>query len=123
MKAAAGEGSAGGYLAHISDTVTATDEKVDQLLDQQATLIAILTRLSEDLRTQSEMLAEILGAATGDPGPSPVAEALIALNDAVRENTEAVAGMADNLAALPAEFADTIAQAIGATPATAPTRE
>jgi uncharacterized coiled-coil protein SlyX len=123
MTATAKEGNVGGYLAHISDTVTATDEKVDQLLDQQATLVAILTRLSEDLRTQSEMLAEILGAATGDPGPSPIAEALVALNDAVRENTEVVANMADTLAALPAELADAIVRAIGDMPAMASTRE
>jgi ABC-type transporter Mla subunit MlaD len=110
------DGKFGGLLAHISDAVTATEEKVDQLLEQQGTLVAILTRMSEDLRAQSEMLAEILGAARGDPGPSPIEEALVALEKAVAANTDAVAGIADELAAMPADLAGAITAAIGGAP-------
>jgi hypothetical protein len=114
MTTATMPGAEGGFLAHISDTVTATDEKVDQLLERQDTVIAILTRMSEDLRAQSEMLAEILGAALTDPEPSPVALQLMALTAAVNENTTAVVEMAEDLASIPSEIGDAVAEAIGA---------
>ena len=104
--------SEGGYLAHISDTVTATGGKIDQLLERQEVLIAVLTRMSEDMRTQSEMLAEILGAASSDPEPSPVAELLAQLTAAVNENTRAVAEMSEELAEIPAEIGDAIVTAM-----------
>jgi hypothetical protein len=85
MATATSPSSEGGFLAHLSDRVTSVDERIDRLLELQDAVLAILTRMSEDLRAQSEMLAEILGAARDDPGPSPVSVLLKVLT--VNENT------------------------------------
>jgi len=105
-------GTEGGYLAHIADTVTAAEAKLDRLMDRQEALILAIASMSEQLRTQSEMLAEILGAAQADPEASPVAELLAQLASAVNDNTTAVAQMSEELGAIPDEIGEAIAAAI-----------
>ena len=69
----------GAYLAHLADTVTAIAEQLGEQREVQQNMLTVLNDLLEANLAQSEMLADILGAATQDTGPSPVAEALQAL--------------------------------------------
>ena len=78
----------GAYLAHISDTLTAIAEQLDEQREVQQNVLTALNALLETNRAQSEMLAEILGAATQDAGPSPVAVALEALAAQIRKMDE-----------------------------------
>jgi hypothetical protein len=78
----------GAYLAHLSDTVTAITEQLDEQREVQQNVLAVLNHLLETNRAQSEMLAEILGAAAQDARPSPVVEALEALVTQVEQMNE-----------------------------------
>jgi hypothetical protein len=69
----------GALLAHISDTVTAFAEGLEEHRQVQQNILTVLDALLETSQAQSEMLAEILGAASQEAGPSPVAQALEAL--------------------------------------------
>ena len=69
----------GRTLAHLADTVTVIAEQVTEHGEVQRNILAVLNELLETNRAQSEMLADILGAASQEAGPSPVAEALEAL--------------------------------------------
>ena len=66
-------------LAHMADTVTALVEQLAEHREVQQNILAVLNKLLETSQAQSEMLAEILGAASEEAGPSPVAQALEAL--------------------------------------------
>jgi hypothetical protein len=69
----------GAHPAHLSDTVRSIAEQLDEQREVQQNILTVLSHLLETSRAQSEMLADILAAATQDVGPSPVAEALEAL--------------------------------------------
>lgn len=69
----------GAQLAHIADTVTEIAEELAEQKDIQANVLVVLNALLETNQAQSEMLSEILGAASQEAGPSPVAKALEAL--------------------------------------------
>jgi hypothetical protein len=96
----------GALLAHIADTVT-------EMCAEQTTMLAVLARLVEIGETQTEMLTEILGAAHQEPGPSETTRLLAELVLAVQENTAAVAGIAEQMASLPAEISAEVADALG----------
>ncbi|MBB3175226.1 hypothetical protein FHR90_003080 [Endobacter medicaginis] len=91
----------GAYLAHISDTVEAN-------ANQLGTIVEILRVMVDTQGAQSEMLAQILGAAIAPPGPSPVAEALRALAERVDANTAAIGEMAAVMEGLPAAIGEAI---------------
>ena len=91
----------GAYLAHISDTLTAIAEQLDEQREVQQNVLTALNVLLETNRAQSEMLAEILGAATQDAGPSPVAVALEALATQVRQMDENQTSLIALVAELP----------------------
>lgn len=105
-------GAESGYLARVADTVAAIEGKLDRLLDRQESLIVAIASMSEQLGTQSEMLAEILGAAQAEPEESPVAELLAQLAAAVNDNTRAVATMFEELGSIPDEIGEAVAAAI-----------
>jgi hypothetical protein len=94
----------GAHLAHISDTLTAIAEQLDEQREVQQNVLTVLNVLLETNRAQSEMLAEILGAASQDAGPSPVAVALEALAAQVRQMDE----NQTSLIALVAELPDAV---------------
>jgi hypothetical protein len=75
----------GAHLAHIGDTVTAIAEQLEEQRGVQQTILAVLNELLAVNRAQSEMLADILAAASEEAGPSPVAQALEALSARVRQ--------------------------------------
>jgi hypothetical protein len=69
----------GAHLAHIGDTVTAIAEQLEEQKGVQQTILAVLKELLAANQAQSEMMADILAAASEEAGPSPVAQALEAL--------------------------------------------
>lgn len=69
----------GALLSHIADTVTMIAEGLEEHREVQQNILTTLNALLETNQAQSEMLGEILGAASQEAGPSPVAEALEAL--------------------------------------------
>ena len=91
----------GAYLVHLSDTVTAITEQLDEQREVQQNVLAVLNHLLETNRAQSEMLAEILGAAAQDAGPSPVAQALEALAARVQQVDENQTSLIALVAELP----------------------
>ncbi len=88
-------------LAHIADTVTAMAAQMEEQREVQQNVLAVLGCLLETSRAQSEMLADILGAATQEAGPSPVAEALTALVEQVRQLDENQTALIVHLTELP----------------------
>jgi hypothetical protein len=91
----------GAHMAHLSDTVTAIAEQLGEQLEVQQNILAVLNVLLETNQAQSEMLADILGAATQDAGPSPVAQALGALAVQVQQMDENQTGLIARVAELP----------------------
>ena len=89
------------HLAHLSDTVTALVEQLGEQREVQQTILAVLNELLETNRAQSEMLADILGAATQDAGPSPVAGALEGLAVQVQQMDENQTSLIALVAELP----------------------
>lgn len=75
-------------LAYLADTVATLAAQMTEQGDVQRNILAVLNALLETNRAQSEMLADILGAASQETGPSPVAEALEALAAQVRHMDE-----------------------------------
>lgn len=69
----------GALLSHIADSVTTIAEGLEEHREVQQSILTVLNALLETNQAQSEMLAEILGAASQEAGPSPVAQALEAL--------------------------------------------
>ena len=92
----------GAYLAHLSDIVTAIAEQLGEQREVQQNMLTVLNDLLEANLAQSEMLADILGAATVDNGPSPVAEALQALAAQVQQMDETQTSLIARMAELPA---------------------
>ena len=88
-------------LAHLSDTVTAIAEQLGEQKEVQQTILAVLGQLLETNQAQSEMLSDILGAASQDVGPSPVAQALEALAAQVQQMDENQSGLIERMAELP----------------------
>jgi len=91
----------GAYLAHISDTVTAVAEQLEEHRGVQQNILTVLNQLLETNQAQSEMLAEIMGAASQEAGPSPVAQALEALAATVERLAENQATLIAHVAELP----------------------
>jgi DNA repair exonuclease SbcCD ATPase subunit len=91
----------GAYLAHISDTVTSIAAQLDECKEVQQNMLAVLGQLLDVNQTQSEMLAEIMTAASQDAGPSPVGEALEALATSIRELDEHQALLITHVTELP----------------------
>jgi len=91
----------GAQLAHLSDTVTALAEQLAEHREVQQNILAVLNALLETNQAQSEMLADILGAATQDTGPSPVAQALAALAAQVQQMDENQTSLTAQVAGLP----------------------
>ncbi len=73
------------YLAHIADTVTAIAEQLEQHREVQQSILTVLNELLAVNQAQSEMLADILAAASQEAGPSPVAEGLAVLAARVQQ--------------------------------------
>jgi vacuolar-type H+-ATPase subunit I/STV1 len=88
-------------LAHMADTVTALVEQLAEHREVQQNILAVLNKLLETSQAQSEMLAEILGAASEEAGPSPVAQALEALAARVQQMDENQTSLIALVAALP----------------------
>jgi hypothetical protein len=91
----------GAHLAHLSDTVTAIAEQLGEQREVQQNILAVLNALLETSQAQSEMLADILGAATQDAGPSPMAQALEALAAQVQQMDENQTSLIAQVAELP----------------------
>jgi hypothetical protein len=85
----------------MADTLTAISEQMGQHKDVQQNILAILNHLLVIGQAQSEMLAEILGAASQDAGPSPVAEALETLAAQVQQMGENQTSLIALVAELP----------------------
>jgi hypothetical protein len=91
----------GAYLAHISDTMTELAEQLEEHRGVQQNILTVLNQLLETNQAQSEMLAEILGAASQEAGPSPVAQALETLGAIVERLAENQATLIAHVAELP----------------------
>ena len=65
---------------------------------RQAAYEQVAHRILGTLEVHTEMLAAVLKAATVEPGPSPVAEALTALLAATQEQTQLLIGLPHALA-------------------------
>jgi CII-binding regulator of phage lambda lysogenization HflD len=91
----------GAHLAHLADTVTALAEQLAEHGKVQQNILTVLNALLETNQAQSEMLADILGAASQDTGPSPVAEALEALAAQVQQMNENQTSLIAQVAELP----------------------
>ena len=91
----------GPTLAHLSDAVTAIAEQLGEQKEVQQTILTVLGQLLEANQAQSEMLSDILGAASQDVGPSPVAEALEALAAQVQQMDENQSSLIVRMAELP----------------------
>ncbi len=88
-------------LARLCDAVTAIAAQQGEQREVQQNMLAVLHALLETNQAQSEMLADILGAATLEAGPSPVAEALETLAAQVRHLDETQTGVIAQLVELP----------------------
>jgi hypothetical protein len=91
-------------MAPIADSVTAITEQLEQHREVQQSILAVLNELLAANQAQSEMLEEILAAASEEAGPSPVAEALVVLATRVRQMEE----NQTNLIALVAELPEAV---------------
>ena len=91
----------GAHLAHLADTVTALAEQLAEHREVQQNILAVLNALLETSQAQSEMLADILGAASQEAGPSPVAHALEALAAQVQQMDENQTSLIAQVAELP----------------------
>ena len=88
-------------LAHLADAVTALAEQLAEHREVQQNILAVLNALLETSQAQSEMLADILGAASQEAGPSPVAHALEALAAQVQQMDENQTSLIAQVAELP----------------------
>jgi hypothetical protein len=91
----------GAHLAHLADTVTALAEQLAEHREVQQNILTVLNALLETNQAQSEMLADILGAASQEAGPSPVAQALEALAAQVQQMDENQTSLIAQVAELP----------------------
>jgi len=91
----------GAQLAHLAGAVTALAEQLAEHREVQQNILAVLNALLETNQAQSEMLADILGAASQEAGPSPVAHALEALAAQVQQMDENQTSLIAQVAELP----------------------
>jgi hypothetical protein len=91
----------GAFLSQMADTLTAISERMGEHKDVQQNILAVLNHLLVTSQAQSEMLAEILRAASQDTGPSPVAEALETLAAQVQQMGENQTSLIALVAELP----------------------
>ena len=89
------------HLAHLADTVTALAEQLAEHREVQQNILTVLNALLETNQAQSEMLADILGAASQEAGPSPVAQTLEALAAQVQQMDENQTSLIAQVAELP----------------------
>jgi hypothetical protein len=91
----------GAYLAHISDTVDIIAGQLGEHREVQQNILSVLGHLLETNQAQSEMLGDILGAASQEVGPSPVAAALTDLATQVQQMGESHATLIGLVSDLP----------------------
>jgi hypothetical protein len=100
----------------IAEAVTGLREDMAQLRESQGNLLAGFNLMLDTLGAHTEMLAEILGAARQEQGPSEVAEALEQLTAAVQQNNDTIEALGTVLTALPGEIGAEIVRAGTAPP-------
>jgi hypothetical protein len=88
-------------LVQIAQAVAALGKQLAEQGEVQKNMLAVLESLLETNQAHSEMIADILGAATQEPGPSPVADALAAVVAQVQLLNENQAAMIAQMAGLP----------------------
>jgi hypothetical protein len=86
---------------NMDDTMSSISAQIADMHELQRNMLTVLTLLLETNEAQTEMLADILKAASEEPGPSPVAEVLSALVAAVDRLTENQATLMTYVAELP----------------------
>jgi hypothetical protein len=86
----------------MDDTIPSISERIADLQAVQQNMLTVLNLLLETNEAQTEMLADILAAASAETGPSPVADVLSALVAAVDRLTENQATLIAHVAELPA---------------------
>ena len=95
-------------MALLADTMTALAAQLGEQREVQQNVLAVLNALLETNLAQSEMLADILGAASQEAGPSPVADALEGLAAQIQQldenQTSLIAQMAELPEAIGAQF-------------------
>jgi len=91
----------GAHQAQLSETVTAIAVQLAERREVQQNILSVLEGLLETSQAQSEMLADILKAASEDTGPSPIAEALRVLAAHVQEMDEHQMTLIASMAELP----------------------
>jgi vacuolar-type H+-ATPase subunit I/STV1 len=89
------------HLAQLSDTVSAIAQQLGAQRKVRQNVLAVLNQLLEANQAQSEMLTDILEAASEDAGPSPVAEALDSLAAQVQQLDENQTSLIAQMAELP----------------------
>jgi hypothetical protein len=89
------------YLAHIADTVTVIEHQLGQHREVQQNILVVLNELLATNQAQSEMLAEILGAASQEVEPTPVAQALAGLAAQIQKLDENQTNLMARVAELP----------------------
>jgi ABC-type transporter Mla subunit MlaD len=100
----------------IAEAVRGLREDMAQLRESQGNLLAGFNLMLDTLGAHTEMLAEILGAARQEQGPSEVAEALEQLTAAVQQNNDTIEALGTVLTALPGEIGAEIVRAGTAPP-------
>jgi hypothetical protein len=78
----------GAHMAHTANTTMTITEQLEQHGEVQQSILAVLSELLATNQAQSEILADILAAASEEAGPSPVAEALEVIAARVRQMEE-----------------------------------
>lgn len=91
----------GVQVAAISENVAAVVERLGEHKEVQQNILVVLNQLLETNEAQSEMLAEIMAAASQEAGPSPVAEALNALVVSVERLVENQTILLERIVELP----------------------
>lgn len=103
-------------LAELTQRVSELQTQMEAVREGQQSVVAVLTLLVETNEAQSEMLAEILAAARQDQGPSETAQQLDVLTVAIRQNSDVIQGLAQQMAALPTEIGAEVARAMPGAP-------
>ena len=101
-----------GYLAHISDTVTALEEQIKESREVQQNILAVLNLLLEANEAQTEMLGEILAAAAQEAEPSPIADRLEALCAQVQRMDESQVTLIEAVGELPKAIGEALAASL-----------
>jgi hypothetical protein len=105
-------GKNGASLAYVAEALTAIAAQMAEGREVQRNILTVLNALLETSQTHTEMLADILGAAAQDTGPSPVAQALDALTMQVRRVDENQTVLIIRLSELPEVLGRQLEQSI-----------